>query len=124
MVNKIYELKNQILEHFEKEVQERGIDRLDVTEAGKLADIVKDLAEAEAACWEASYYRAVTEAMGQKQPMGYQQPASGMRQGYQASGGYGHTDAATETLRNAMMTASPDERERIRGEAMSILGMR
>lgn len=125
MVNKIYELKNQFLERLEQSVRERGVERVDVTESGKLADIVHHLAEAEASCWEAEYYRSVVEAMGSQGQarQGYQpMQQSGMRQGYQTS--YGHTDAVTESLRNAMMTASPDERERIRSEAMSIIGMR
>lgn len=126
MVEKIYELKNQMLERFEQEVRERGIERMDITEAGKLADIVKDLAEAEACCWKAEYYRSVTNAMGggSEQSRQSYQPAqqTGARQGYQVA--HARVESATEGLRNAMMTASPDERERIRSEAMAIIGMR
>ena len=59
MVEEIYNLKNQLLESMAKEVDERGIERLDKEKV----DMVKDLAEAEKSCWEAEYYRSVTEAM-------------------------------------------------------------
>ena len=61
MVEVIYDLKNQLLEQLEKDVQERGADRLDKDKV----DMVKDLAEAEKSCWEAEYYRSVAEAMGE-----------------------------------------------------------
>lgn len=59
MVEVIYDLKNQLLEEMERETKERGIERLDK----ERVDMVKDLACAEKDCWEAEYYRAVTEAM-------------------------------------------------------------
>lgn len=48
-------------------------------------DAVKDLAEAEKACWEAEYYRSVTEAM-EDGKMGYD---DGMGYGRGGRGGYG-----------------------------------
>lgn len=99
MVERIKETKDQILERMEQTINERGIDRVDVNEMGKLADIVKDLAEAEKACWEAEYYMSVTEAMddyGYEEGMGYaqgggsqgggQQGGSGYRRGYRKGG--------------------------------------
>ena len=74
MVEKIYEMKNQLLAKLEHEMQG---DRLDMADAGMLTDMVKDLAEAEERCWEAEYYRAVTEAMEK----GYQPPRM-IRRGY------------------------------------------
>lgn len=59
MVEEIYDLKNQLLDSMSKEIDERGIERLDKEKV----DMVKDLAEAEKSCWEAEYYRSVTEAM-------------------------------------------------------------
>lgn len=91
MVERIKETKDQILERMEQTISERGIDRVDVNEMGKLADIVKDLAEAEKACWEAEYYMAVTEAMdeyGYEEGMGYEQGGQGGGSGY-AQGGQG-----------------------------------
>lgn len=63
MVEEIYDIKNQFLEKMRNDIEERGIDRVDVGEMYKLADIVKDMAEAEKSCWEAEYYRGVAEAM-------------------------------------------------------------
>lgn len=64
MVEQIYNLKNSFLEKMQNDIDERGgIERVNVDEMYKLADIVKDMAEAEKACWEAEYYRSVTEAM-------------------------------------------------------------
>lgn len=90
MVEKIKEIKDQALRRMEQSINERGIERADVGEMGKLADVVKDLAEAEKSCWEAEYYRSVTEAMedgsmGYEDGMGY---ARGNRRGYaQGQGG-------------------------------------
>lgn len=40
-----------------------GLEALDASEAGEVADIIKDLAEAKKHCLEAKYYKTVTEAM-------------------------------------------------------------
>ena len=53
MVEKIYDAKRRVLEYMDKELSKYGSDRMDVAEMDKLADIVKDLSEAEKACWEA-----------------------------------------------------------------------
>lgn len=75
MVEVIYELKNQLLEKLEQDAQERGVERLDK----EMVDMVKDLADAEKSCWEAEYYRSVTEAMeGQS---GYQSGSNGSNYG-------------------------------------------
>lgn len=118
MVEKIYAIKNQLLEQLEKDVREKGADRADP----QMVDMVKDLAEAEEKCWKAEYYRAVTEAMEGKQGydgghMGYQQRSE--RRGYgrmgEPMGAMGRTDMV-ESVRMAMMGMSPDERERMRAE--------
>lgn len=82
MVNEISDAKAKVLERIKKNINERGIDRMDIAEMGALSDIVKDFAEAE-------YYCEVTEAMrgssygysGQPyvwgytpEPMGYSRP--------------------------------------------------
>lgn len=81
MVEDIYNIKNQIIERIEKDIDERGPERIDVSEMGKLVDMVKDLAEAEKACWEAEYYRGVSEAM---ESSGYD---DSMAMGYGGGGG-------------------------------------
>lgn len=150
MVDRIYMLKNMILERIMKEVEERGIERVD----GELVDMVKDLAEAEESCWKAEYYRKVSEAMegssgysGGQGMSGYSggQGTSGYsggqggRSGYGAgtgsSAGYGgqttapgeyrgasgHT-SVVDPLRMALQSANPDERQHLRNEIMTIIG--
>ena len=88
MVEKIKETKDKVLRRMEQAIDERGMERADVNELGKLADIVKDMAEAEKSCWEAEYYRSVSEAMedgsmGYEDGMGYARGGgSGYRRGY------------------------------------------
>lgn len=159
MVEIIKDLKDQLLEQMDKEVSERGAERLDPD----MVDMVKDLAEAEKACWEAEYYRSVTEAMeGNSGYSGYSggsggsggsgysggSGGSGYRRGYeggsQGSQGYGsgsgwanqygrgysrrgygsmgHADSV-EGIRNMMMTANPEEKERMKAELRSMLEM-
>ena len=92
MVEEIYKMKNELLQQAKKELEERGPERIDVNRMGEMIDMVKDLAEAEKSCWEASYYRKVTEAM--EGSAGYStnsNPASGGgNMGYGSQGGGGH----------------------------------
>lgn len=81
MVEVIFDLKNQLLEDLEKDVQERGIDHLDKEKV----DMVKDLAEAEKDCWKAEYYRSVTEAM--EGSSGYNGDMMGYGYGYSGMSG-------------------------------------
>lgn len=140
MVNKIYELKNKVITRMEAVLSERGgIDRGNTEELDKLANIVHHLAESEASCWQAEYYRNTVEQMrkesagygGTGSSAGYMQ--SGARQGYGSQmSGYGSGrsgymesqggDDMAETLRKQIQEASPDERERIRHRYMTILG--
>ena len=70
MVEKLKNIKDELLMQVEQDMNEgRNADP-------KTIDSIKDLAEAEKACWEAEYYRAVTEAMedgsmGYEDGMGY-----------------------------------------------------
>lgn len=90
MVEKIADLKDQMLMRMEGEISERGIENADVNTLGKIADQIKDLAEAEKACWEAEYYRSVTEAM-EEGSMGYDDGMGYARGGQSGSqGGYGY----------------------------------
>lgn len=84
MVEEIYEIKNEILEQLRKEIDSKGIERIDK----EMVDMVKDLAEAEEKCWKAEYYRSVTEAMEGQQ--GYSENQRGGYQGNQGNqrGGY------------------------------------
>lgn len=144
MVEKIKETKDQVLRRMEQAIAERGIERMDVSEMGKLADIVKDLAEAEKACWEAEYYMSVTEAMGESSMgydgMGYQQGGprgmqDGSRSGYRGqprnSMGqystrrgyrYGHDDMMQE-LRQMLESSDQQEQERIKRQLRQMADM-
>ena len=143
MVETIYELKNMLLEEMMGEARERGVERLDK----ERVDMVKDLAEAEKSCWEAAYYRAVTEAMeggsgygmGNSQ-MGYNgasnasgngrggaQGGSGWQNQYgsgRSRRGYGMSGytEALQSLKMAMQQADPQERERIMQEIRGMTG--
>ena len=141
MVNKIYELKNEILGHVDNVVHERGIERMDVDRVNKLIDMVHHLAESESNCWQAEYYRTVTEAM-KGDTYGYSgygsMQNSGGRQGYApGTGGTGSSagyatqsmhqgymgfDEAMDPLRNMIREAKPDERERMRNEVLKMVG--
>lgn len=96
MVEKIRETKDTVLDRMERAINEKGPERMNVQEVGMLADIVKDLAEAEKSCWEAEYYMSVTEAMedgsmGYEDGMGYASGGSGGRGGSGGSqGGSGY----------------------------------
>lgn len=141
MVHKIKEIKDQLVSKMEQSIRERGIERADVKELGDLADAVKDLAEAEKACWEAEYYMSITESMGSQgyraDGMRYDDGSMGSlgtmanRQGYRDSrgryarrsgysGGY-HDDI--QSIREEMNTATPEEREKIMRELRQIINM-
>lgn len=152
MVEQISDIKNQILEKMQQTVDERGIERMDVAEVGKLSDAVKDMAEAEKACWEAEYYRAVTEAM-EDGSMGYEddmvydgnmgnrgrQGGSGYRRGRRGyrgqqrdsmgrytrrgyRGRYGHDDMMQD-IKDMLMSADPQEKEQLKQKLRKMADM-
>jgi hypothetical protein len=84
LVERIKDLKDEILMQAEQEMHDTG------QVNPESIDAVKDLAEAEKSCWEAEYYRSVTEAMedgqmGYDDGMGYRGGRGGM--GYDRQGG-------------------------------------
>jgi hypothetical protein len=127
MVGKIKEIKDKVLGRMETAMTERGsIDRMDVKEMGELADIIKDLAKAEKSCWEAEYYRSITEAMagegGSSRSSGY---SGGGRMGYMDDRrGYamGHTDPIS-TIRDMLATSTPEMRAKIRNDLSGLMSM-
>ena len=92
VVEKIKDIKDEMLMQIEQDMHEGGAERIDP----KMIDGIKDLAEAEKACWEAEYYRSVTEAMeegsmGYDDGMGYARGGrggSGYSRGGQGGSGY------------------------------------
>ena len=143
MLDKLYDLKADMLQRLEKLVDERGLERLDVKE---LADAIKDMSEAE-------YYCSVTDAMesygympddmmgvGYDGGMGYDgrggnRGGSGNRSGYRDSMGrystranrrrgyrMGHMDAI-ESIREELQSATAEERDQLKREVLQMFGM-
>ena len=129
MVEEIKRHKDRVLAYMAKELEKYGDDRMDVAEMDKLADIVKDLAEAEKQCWEAEYYRTVTEAMDRSgympEGMGYGMGRSGYNPNRDSMGRYarrGYDHDPIQAVREAMGGASTEERERMKRELRQIVG--
>ena len=59
-VKEICDLKDKVLSYTTSGVE---CDKLDIDQAGKTVDMVKDLCDAEKNLWKAAYYKAVTKAM-------------------------------------------------------------
>lgn len=146
MVEEIYEIKNEFIQKMRQEIDERGIERVDVGDMYKLADIVKDLAEAEKSCWEAEYYRSVAEAMegGSGAQMGYSgmygmqqgSRSEGMRSGAQSGTQSGYRDSMgryarrgygsgyqehIDALKMEMQNADPQRREMMANELRNLM---
>lgn len=146
MVEKLKDIKDELLMQVERDMNEgRNADP-------KTIDSIKDLAEAEKSCWEAEYYRAVTEAMedgsmGYEDGMNYDGNAGnrgGNRQGYRRgrrgyrgqsrdsmgrytrrgyrNGRYGHDDMMQE-IKDMLMTADPQEKEQLKQKLRQMADM-
>jgi len=85
---------------------------------GELIDMVKDLAEAEESCWEASYYRTVTEGM--EKNSGNTNTA---RTGYNAPQRQDYTSDTITKLTEEYRNLTPDERNQMRDRILSMFGM-
>lgn len=118
-------IKAKVLDFMEQEIGKYGNGRMDVKQVGELADVVKDLAEAE-------YYCSIAQSMeGQQQDSyGYARPMMGY-QGQQGSGstgsmgggrsgyGMGHFDPMS-AIRDILATAGPEVRTQLRNEFMGM----
>jgi len=139
MVEQIAENKNRILEYMGRNLEKYGPDKMNVEEMGKLSDAIKDLAEAEKACWEAEYWRNVNEAMESAgympEGVGYPNGAGGQamngRMGYNPNrdsmgrysrGRRGYHEGM-DGIRAEMQSASPEEKEKLKRELRQILDM-
>lgn len=146
MLDKIYDIKADVMERLEKLVSDRGLERMDAKE---LVDAIKDLSEAE-------YYCSVVDAMedsygympddiprGYDDDMGYDgrggnrgnRGGSGNRSGYRDSMGrystranrrrgyrMGHMDAI-ENIREELQSATAEERDQLKREVLQMFGM-
>lgn len=115
MIEDIKRLKAKILQYTDQEISKYGNNRMDTKVVGELADVIKDLSEAE-------YYCSVAQAMGGSEASGYggmsgygnQGSSMGGRSGY---GGnmMGHHDPMS-TIRDIMATADPETKMMLRNE--------
>ena len=148
MIDKLYDLKSDVVERLMKVIDERGLERMS---ADELFDAMKDLSEAE-------YYCSVTDAMenygympddmmgmGYNDGMGYDgqgrggnrgnRGGSGNRSGYRDSMGrystranrrrgyrMGHMDAI-ENIREELQSATSEERDQLKREVLQMFGM-
>jgi hypothetical protein len=139
VVEKIKEAKDDILAYLSKEISRYGGDKMDIAAIEKISDAVKDLAEAEKACWEAEYYRStieVTESAGyMPDGMGYQGGQQGGNQGGRmgynpnrdsmgrySRGRRGYHEGM-DSIREELRNASPEEREKKKRELRQMLDM-
>ena len=128
MLEDIKKIKQDVLRFMEQEVGKYGNGRMDTKQVGDLADVVKDLAEAE-------YYCTVAEAMGQGS-QGYTRPMDDMmgyggygRMGYSggqggsqgggSTGSMGHVDAMA-MIRDMLTNVDPATRKKIRDEVFGM----
>lgn len=61
--DELCDLKKDLIKIFASELHTKGVDDLDTKDCSEVADMIKDLAEAEKACMEACYYETVIKAM-------------------------------------------------------------
>lgn len=133
MLEEIKKIKGDVLRFMEQEVGKYGNGRMDTKQVGDLADVVKDLSEAE-------YYCTVAEAMGQGS-QGYTRPMDDMmgyggygRMGYSggqgggsrgggggggSTGSMGHVDAMA-MIRDMLANVDPATRKKIRDEVFGM----
>lgn len=144
MVERIKDLKDELLMQAEQEMHESG------QVNPESIDGIKDLAEAEKSCWEAEYYRTVTEAMEdgkagyddgmgytRRGGMGYDRQGRGYRRGYERESRRGYRgqsrdsmgrytsrrgyrresyghDDLMQEVKQLIQTADPQEREQLK----------
>ena len=143
-MQEIHEIKMAVIDRMKRNVTENGAGRMDLEEMDVLADVLKDLAEADYYCgvadaMEASGYTP-TWPVYDGAPYGYDGGAGygGGRSGYRDSmgryatrggrrgyggGSMGYDMDAMQGLRDAMGTASPEDREKMQRELRQMLGM-
>ena len=113
MVEKIASLKDELLMQAEQEMHESG------QVNPESIDQIKDLAEAEKSCWEAEYYRSVTEAMedgkmGYDGGMGYRGNRGGI--------GYGQGQGVSSQGRGYRRGYERESRRGYRGQPRDSMG--
>lgn len=69
MIKSLEKIECKLIEAVEMEFA-KGVENVDVDEAGKVIDMIYDLAKAKKNCFEAEYYKTVNEAMEEKEEEG------------------------------------------------------
>ena len=142
MTQKIYEIKDKLLDEIKKDVDSGNVN---IGELGLMADVIKDLAEAEHHCWEACYYKSVVEAMeqGGSERLGYYGPdgsgvgsnapqrsgyggmmgyrGSGTRSGGSMGGRGGCSDQSVQNIKQMMETADPMRKEQLKQDLQKLM---
>lgn len=146
MTQKIFEIKEKLINEVESEINRMGsIKNMDTRELGMIVDMIKDLAEAEEKCWKACYYKSVVEAMemsagGNIERMGYMPEESGIMRsntnmGYQSRGGSmgysnrmgsmggrgGYSDQSIQNIKQMMESADPQRKEQLKQDLMRMM---
>lgn len=120
-MNEIVALKERVVSYLGKMVNERGMDRVDIARMGALADVIKDLAEAEEKCSKAEYYQTVTMQMGG----GSTRSPDSFVAGTGPQGDYGYSQAdhddMVSAIRDMIATADQGTKARIRRELPGLL---
>lgn len=78
-------MKERLIEMCNAEVN-KGCEAIDSKELGEAIDMIKDLAEADKACWSALYYKKVVEAMEKSEEEEETMQKVGYRMGMTSSG--------------------------------------
>ena len=118
MVEKIKMTQEKVLEFMNQEIGKYGNNRMDVKEIGELADIIKDLSEAE-------YHCSIVDAMhkGSSDISKYTQPTNDYMMYSSHEGTKGSNDDPVRTIKELLSSANSDDRARIRGELASLMSM-
>lgn len=66
MIKSLGKIEEQLIEAVKMEFA-RGVENVDVDEAGKVIDMIYDIAKAKKNCYEAEYYKTVIEAMEEQE---------------------------------------------------------
>ena len=150
MTQKIFEIKQKLIDELESEIDRMGsLRNMDTREVGMVVDMIKDLAEAEEKCWKACYYKTVIDAMeaeSGKGVIGYipdsiaqsRQEYHG-RDGYKSAMGYqggnmsysdrmgsmgnrsGYSDQSIQNIKQMMENADPQHKEQLKQDLQKLM---
>lgn len=147
-MHRIKKMKEKLIEEAQSRMQ--NMDGGSIEQMGQIVDMIKDLSEAEKACFEAEYYDTVIDAMDGDGRYGYDdRGSSGDRQGYRESymmddrndrmgyrdskGRYarnpnrrrmsrsGYSEESIENLRRMMEDADPERKRQLKQDLEELM---